>query len=190
MKLKTIVFAFMCLSFLSMFQAIKIKDKANGPTIIGGIKLETVKDIFKKSFKSMVSIQEDSPVGVCLNQVTQLKYNKYLVSFWGTLNNIFSWGSARPFLTFNEIHDFIKEAGKEEFLSDGKSCITVLEDALISDDELKAKGKKMKDDIAPELDDQKQILPEPKKGYITAFTGVHRFTKESSILIPKLNKKK
>jgi len=151
-------------------------------------KLDSIKEVLNLSMKSGTEYKENSPVAVCLGLMTQAKYEKALGLFWDKLTKIFSSGSPRPYLLVSEVDTFVHETGKSESLKDGRNCGDLLTGALDTEDELMSRGNKMKEQILP-LNPGKTATVLEAKHFISAFTGVHRFTKESAALIPKLNRK-
>lgn len=151
-------------------------------------KVDTIREILILSLKKGVTHNKGSPVETCISQMTTMKHMPDLVDFWALLKKIFDQNSPRPYMTVKEYFEFIHKVGKNEKLENGIICEDLFSKNLATDEELQNRGKIARSHIDPLL--QNKISVEVKgKNFITAFTGVHRFSRESDILIPKLNQK-
>ena len=169
-------------------KAIPIKTIDQGLSIESA-KIDSIREILVLGLKRGVPHTLDSESDVCIKQMTSMKHMPDLVVFWGLLKRIFDQNSPRPYMTNKEYLEFISKVGEKENLENNTNCEDFFSKNLANDDELQNRGKTARTHIEPLISNK--INVEVKgKNFITAFTGVHRFTKESDILIPKLNQKK
>ena len=163
------------------------KPKSNG-TSLETSKVDSIREILVLGLKKGVSHSLGSESETCIQQMTSTKYTAELIDFWGLLKRIFDANSPRPYMLNKEYIMFISKVGKTEELENGVNCEDFFGKNLASDDELQNRGKTARTHIDP-LINSKFHVEVTGKNFITAFTGVHRFTKESDTLIPKLNAK-
>lgn len=162
----------------------KVNTKDTSP--LDNAKIETIREIVTLSFKK---IENDNGSGkTCLDLMLNDKHGKDNLEFWRELTKVFDITSPRPYLNKNHFADWADKVGKKEKLSNGKFCNEIINEYLLKDEVLITKSKEMKDSIYP-LITRVSTNTSDNKHFITAFTGVHRFTKESNKLIPLLNKK-
>lgn len=191
MKIKIfLLIILICLSinYTNLIMLKKYKNQKANEVILDSIKIETIKDIIKTGLKSGIEFKEGSPIETCLTLMTQMKYMKNLVNFWEVLKRIFDITSPRPFMKHSDYKNFIHNSGMLEKLENGTTCEDLIQNSLAYEEELENKGRTMKNVVQPLLESN-YSLKHNEKTFITAFTGIHRFTKESETLIPKLNAK-
>lgn len=162
----------------------KLEVKDTSP--LDNAKIETIKEIVSLSLKKNES--DDGSSKTCLDLMLNDKHGKESLEFFKELAKVFDISSPKPYLNKNNFVDWVDKVGKKEKLSNGKLCNEVINEYLLKDEILTTKSKEMKDSIFP-LISKTSNLATDNKHFITAFTGVHRFTKESNKLIPLLNKK-
>lgn len=150
--------------------------------------IEAIKSVFKLGLKTSVDPSEGTAYSTCMELMTQIKYMKELSKFFNLLTSVFAVDSPNPVLTSKVYGSFVDDTGKKERLKNGSTCNDVIRQSFTDDGDLNSRSRKMKEEFAPFAKAAKSLhLPRKAKDFITAFTGVHRFTKESRELIPKLN---
>lgn len=167
----------------------KSKPSVDKGAIIESAKVDSIREILVLGLKKGVSHSQGSESDICIQQMTSMKHMPELVDFWGLLKRIFDQNSPRPYMTSKDYIEFVDKVGKKENLENNTNCEDFFGKNLAPDDELQNRGKKARTHIEP-LIHSKIHVDIKGKNFITAFTGVHRFTKESDTLIPKLNEKK
>lgn len=195
MKINSLLKTIFALSFISMIilsnssNLGKSKPSVDKGAIIESSKVDSIREILVLGLKKGVSHSQDSESDTCIKQMTSMKHMPDLVDFWGLLKKIFDQNSPRPYMTNKDYIDFIDKVGKTENLENSTNCEDFFGKNLAADNELQNRGKTARTHVEP-LINSKIHVDIKGKNFITAFTGVHRFTKESDTLIPKLNQKK
>jgi len=196
MKITLLIVITGCLFFttlnLNLKSNSKEKEKEANKVVLENAELESIKSIFKICSDSnfLADNIHQSQFDFCLDKATQMEHMQESVKFFSMLKTIFSPKSSHQEISSFEFKGFIEGSCKDEKIKDGTSCVEVLKKSLSTNDSLLSKSKKIKEEMLPHLEKHDNLNGGAKvKTFITAFTGVHRFTRESSELIPKLNKK-
>ena len=144
--------------------------------------------IIKKCFK--VPVPEKEAGEMCVKSTVSPQNKPNLSIFWQKLGeNLNQNNPNKKFL-----RSFITELNAGDFsasvMVDGKnmSCKTVIENNLMSQDDLDKQIKELTDLVSPYLGEKTTVDITPKRDkVITAFLGVHRETTIGNELVPKMN---
>ena len=156
------------------------------PKILDQMQLMIVREELKRCLKMGTPTTKDSPFDMCMKIMTAQKHMDKLTAFWGFLVKIFMWNSPQPSVTKTQIMAQFTSIGADEKMTNGKTCQDIMNDMLTDDETMASRARDMRDTISPELP-SRPAVPVSKLNYVTAFNGVHRYTTESTTLIPKLN---
>jgi len=185
MKINNIFKIALCITLLVFLEAGNLKKISQVPTILDQTQVLIIKDEMKRSLKMGTPTGDQTPFDTCFKIMSAQKHMDDLVKFWSLLVSVFKWDSKTPNLTQENVKIFTK-IGETEKMTNGKNCQDIMNEMIADDDTLASRARDMRNTISPELP-SRPAVPANKKNWITAFSGVHRFTKESSELIPKLN---
>jgi hypothetical protein len=185
MKINNILKIALCITLIVFLEAANLKKKGDVPTILDQTQMLILNELVKGSLKMGTSTGEDTPFGTCFKVMSSQSHMDGLVKFWSLLLSVFKYDSIKPSLTQVDMKKF-SEVGAKDKMTNGKNCEEIINEMVADDDTLAGRARNMRNTISPELP-TRPAVPANKKNWITAFSGVHRYTKESTTLIPKLN---
>lgn len=164
-----------------------------------------IREIFKLAVKPGTSWSANSPAGVCMEMLVSSQYFENQKKFWRDIENAFKEHTTTkdtspnspqtptpsPYLMKNDILYFVHSSigdSEVKVVDNGKeatyTCDKAISDNIVPQEKLQELAPKMKDLYNPGT---KISMSAKEKIFVTAFTGVHRFTPEGRNLIPKLN---
>lgn len=192
MKINNIIQITLCLILIVFLEAGNLKkgsdDVAKPPTpkILDAMQMMIVREEIKRCTKMGTPTSKDTPFDMCFKIMSMQGHMKQLTDFWSLLVSVFMWNSKKPSVSREDILKNFVIIGKDEKMTNGKTCQDIMTDLITDDETLASRARDMRDTISPELP-SRPSTPTNLHNWITSFNGVHRYTPESTTLIPKLN---